>query len=84
MFLNQANAFSFVPKFFLSNQCVFVGSYGFYNKANVLVVSSYAVKTLPFVIGSYALRNTTNAFSLVPMLLTLKPMLFRWFLCFSQ
>ena len=77
LFTFKTNASSFVPMHFFikpmrfccfvcfshQNQCFLVGSYAFHCEAF-------------FLIGSYALHNKTNAFSLVPMLFTIKPMFF--------
>ena len=83
-FYNKAYAFSLVPMllifklmlsrcflcFLHSNKCLFVG---FLFKSVKLM----------FFVGSYAFLCKTCVFSFVPMLFTMKPMLFRWFLCLS-
>ena len=92
LFHNKTFAFSLVPMCFAITPMLFHWCLCFSHKPQLarwffFLTKTYAFPAVPmlwFFFGSYVSHSKAFAFSLVPMLFTLAPMLFCCFLCFPQ
>ena len=81
-FLNIANAFSLVPIVFPWTPMFCRWFLCFSEQEKYCWSLCFAQSNQCFFIGSYAFHIEAYVFSMVAMPCALKPMLFRWFLCF--